>query len=544
MSGHAGASRVSDTVRALKLSRELVSRDHWTRPQLRAHQSARLTELVRHARSHSPFYRELYAGIDTDGPVELERLPTIDKTALMENFDEVVTDPRLRLADLEAHLERLSGDELFLGRYRAMSTGGSTGRKGVFVADREEWRHYLAGLLRINEYMGLRPRLPRRRRVVTIAAARPLHVTYRMSRALDVGLHRLLRLDATTPMEQLVEPLNRHQPEFLYSYPSILELLADEQLEGRLRISPSTLVSSGETHTEELARRVRAAWDVPWFQVYATTETPILGAHCSHHSGLHLFEDLVLVEVVDENDRPVAPGQRGARLLVTNLVNRTQPLIRYAISDMVTVATGPCECGRPFGLLSSVEGRSDEILSLPAAGGGEVAVHPLALRSPMAAVAELKQYRILYDHPHLNVRAALRAGASPEPAKARIATGLQEQLLALGAAPLEIDVELVNSIEGGRDSAGKFKIIDSRLPLAGAAGARGDRRRLDLRAARCAPARAGPDGRDSPDGVAVRPYASPHRRSRLPGHARPHNVLVLGVRPARGDAHHDRRQDG
>ena len=71
----------------------------------------------------------------------------------MENFDEVVTDPRLRLADLEAHLERLSGDELFLGRYRAMSTGGSTGRKGVFVADREEWRHYLAGLLRINEYM-------------------------------------------------------------------------------------------------------------------------------------------------------------------------------------------------------------------------------------------------------------------------------------------------------------------------------------------------------------------------------------------------------
>ena len=132
-------------------------------------------------------------------------------------------------------------------------------------------------------------------------------------------------------------------------------------------------------------------------------------------------------------------------------------------------------CGRPFRLLSSVEGRSDEILSLPAAGGGEVAVHPLALRSPMAAVADLKQYRILYDHPHLNVRAALRAGAAPEPAKARIATGLQEQLLALGAAPLEIDVELVNSIEGGRDSAGKFKIIDSvppKLPLAGAAGAR------------------------------------------------------------------------
>ena len=270
---------------------------------------------MRHARCPSPFYRELYADIDTDGPVELERLPTIDKTALMENFDEVVTDPRLRLADLEAHLERLSGDELFLGRYRAMSTGGSTGRKGVFVADGEEWRHYLAGLLRINEYMGLRPRLPRRRRVVTIAAARPLHVASRMSRALDVGLHRLL---SSMPPPQWSSWSSRStvtSPNSSTATPRSSSCSPTSSSKGRSGISPSTLISSGGGGApEELARRVRAAWDVPWFQVYATTETAILGAHCSHHSGLHLFEDLVLVEVVDENDRPVAPGQRGGRL--------------------------------------------------------------------------------------------------------------------------------------------------------------------------------------------------------------------------------------
>ena len=54
-----------------------------------------------------------------------------------------------------------------------MATGGSTGRKGVFVADPAEWRQYLAGFFRWNHEAGLRPRLPRRRRIASIAAARP-----------------------------------------------------------------------------------------------------------------------------------------------------------------------------------------------------------------------------------------------------------------------------------------------------------------------------------------------------------------------------------
>jgi phenylacetate-CoA ligase len=459
------ATRVADMAAALRRSRELDSHDGWSVSQLREYQESRLTDLVRHAVANSALYRELYSGIDVRGAVQLERLPSIDKTLLMERFDDVVIDPRLRLAELEAHLDQLTSDELYLGEYRVVSTGGSTGRKGIFVADRAEWREYLAGLLRVNAYMGLWPRLPRRRRVATVAASRALHVTYRMSRSLDVGLHRVLRLDASTPVEQLVEPLNRHRPEFLYSYPSVLSLLAVEQLEGRLEIAPTTIVSSGETHTADLVSTVRAAWDVPWFQIYGTTEVPTLGAHCSHHSGLHLFEDTAMVEVVDENDQPVPPGQTGHRMLVTNLVNRTQPLIRYAISDMVAVSPQPCPCGRPFRYLEAVEGRNDDILHLPAVDGGEVAVHPLALRSPMAAVAGLKQYRMLYDHHGLSVRVALRAGVAADVTEATIARGLRETLASLGATPLNVDVTVVERIDGGRDSAGKFKVIESSTGL-------------------------------------------------------------------------------
>jgi phenylacetate-coenzyme A ligase PaaK-like adenylate-forming protein len=239
------AKRLADTTAALRGARELVGHDQWDAAALHAHQGRRLAELVRHATARSAFYRRLYAGVDPGGELELRRLPATGKAAVMDHFDEVVTDPRLTLRMVEAHLDGLARDELLLGRYRAMSTGGSTGRKGVFVFDRAEWRQVLAGFFRWSHYLGLRPRLPRRVRVASIAAARPLHMTYRMAASADVGLHRVLRLDATTPLPDLVGALNRWRPEFLYSYPSVLGQLAAEQLDGRLRIAPAIVASSG-----------------------------------------------------------------------------------------------------------------------------------------------------------------------------------------------------------------------------------------------------------------------------------------------------------
>ncbi|HSK97336.1 MAG TPA: AMP-binding protein [Euzebyales bacterium] len=451
--------RIADAASAMRRYRELSGHDRWSPARLRAYQTQQLAMLVRHARARSAFYREHYRDVDAGDEVHLAQLPPIDKATVMKRFDDVVTDRRLRLANLEAHLTQLRRDELYLGRYRVVSTGGSTGRRGVFVAGPDEWRTQLAALARINADIGLRPRLPRRR-VATIAAARPLHVTYRMSQSLDVGAHRVLRLDATTPVAELVPLLNRHRPEFLYSYPSVLELLAVEQVKGRLRIAPSTIVSSGETHTEDLERSVRAAWDVEWFQLYGATEVPFLAAHCRHHTGLHLFEDLAIVEVVDEHDRPVPAGAAGHHLLVTNLVNRTQPLIRYALSDMVTVDPRPGPCGRPYRLLRGVAGRTDDLLRPPGLRGGTVSLHPLALRSVMAAVPGVAQYRIRYDHPRLHVRATLRTGVAAEPARVAITTGMCDTLASLDAAPLDVDVTFVDRIDGGRDAAGKLRIIE------------------------------------------------------------------------------------
>jgi phenylacetate-CoA ligase len=455
--------RITDMAGAMRLGRELIGHDRWSAEELAAFQRRRLDEVVRHATASSPFYRERYAGLDPGDPVDLRRLPVVDKATVMERFDDLVTDRRLTLAAVEAHLDGLDRDELLLGRYRAMATGGSTGRKGVFVADRAEWRQYLAGFFRWNHYVGLRPRLPRRLRIASVAAARPLHMTYRMASSIDVGLYRVLRLEAATPPAAMVEALNRHQPEFLFAYGSVLGLLAGEQLDGRLRISPAIIASSGETHTDELRDAIRAAWGNSSFEMYGMTEAGILGAHCDRHSGIHLFEDQAIVEVVDERDRPVPAGQAGHKLLVTNLVTKTQPLLRYEVSDMVAVAGERCPCGRPFRLLAGIEGRNDDILHLAAAAGGTVAVHPLALRTALAGIPGLAQYKVVHDGDGLHVRAALRPGAVPADVVHLVTTRLAGRLAAQGAASPRVDVELRDSLQDERDTAGKFKLVESRL---------------------------------------------------------------------------------
>jgi hypothetical protein len=100
--------------------------------------------------------------------------------------------------------------------------------------------------------------------------------------------------------------------------------------------------------------------------------------------------------VVDENDRPVPAGHTGHRLLVANLV---------------VAPSEPCLCLRPFRLVPGIEGRNDDILYLPGAAGCRVAVHPLALRSPLTEVADLAQYQIRCTDARLIVRASLRSAA-------------------------------------------------------------------------------------------------------------------------------------
>jgi phenylacetate-coenzyme A ligase PaaK-like adenylate-forming protein len=453
-----------DLARALRVARGLEGHDKWDPEKLCAHQRRRLLAIVRHAAAHSPYYRERFAGVELSDDVDLAALPTLDKATMLENFDRLTTDPRITLSAVEQHMTELERtdprtDPKLFGEYRALASGGTSGLRGLFVYGRADWAEVIGGYAHyVDSYLDLAPRLPRRR-VATVVPDHPLHISGRFNRTLDVGLHRMLRLDARAPVDDLVEGLNRFQPEYLPTYPSLAALLAERQLAGQLRIAPRVILTTGEVCTAEMGRRIVAAWGQQPFNAYGASETGYIAAECNRHTGLHVFEDQVQIEVVDDEYRPVPAGEPGSRLLVTNLFNRTQPLIRYELDDLLTLSSHPCPCGRPFPLLESVGGRREDVLELPAAAGGTVDVHPVTLHSPLNGLAELSEYRIAYRDGELRVEAVLNGGEERRicaEVESRLAGGLARH----GAQTPPIRVESVTEMPR-HPGSGKHRTVEA-----------------------------------------------------------------------------------
>jgi phenylacetate-CoA ligase len=114
----AASSDQTDRLRAL--AGEQLARDHWPRDRLQAWQGERLRSLLRHAATASPYYREVLGPDAATGDVPLAELPTLPKATLMDNFDRIVTDPRLRRTEVEAHLTGADPGRPLLGRYRVL----------------------------------------------------------------------------------------------------------------------------------------------------------------------------------------------------------------------------------------------------------------------------------------------------------------------------------------------------------------------------------------------------------------------------------------
>jgi phenylacetate-coenzyme A ligase PaaK-like adenylate-forming protein len=256
----------------------------------------------------------------------------------------------------------------------------------------------------------------------------------------------------------MVEALNGYRPDVMITYPTVTGMLAEEQLEGRLRIVPSIIGLGSEVLTDDVARRIRDAWSIVPFDVYASTEAPIIAAESPDHVGLHISEDLLVVEAVDEDNRPVPPGQPSHKVLVTNLVSRTQPLIRYELSDSVVFADGPDPSGRPYRRILRVDGRNDDVLRLPRPGGGFVAVNPYRLRAPFSGLPEVCQYQIRERGGELRVLVVLRHDA-PRDIGARVRAALRRELTESGALPPRIEVEPVAAIDREAGAGAKLKLV-------------------------------------------------------------------------------------
>lgn len=432
--------------RALRVDRELAHRETWDRDRLEALQRERLRALIAHAVGASPFYREFYGdhGVGPDTP--LEALPVLDKPTLMAHWDDAVTDRRLRLADAREAIERHDG---WLHGHQVMATGGSSRVPGVFAFDRAAWDQVCGQALRANRWAGLRPRPGRRIHVAGVYAPSGRHLAARVTRQLDVGLLRITRIPATLPIAEMTARLEAAGAGALNGYAGVIGTLAGEACDGRLSIAPRVVVASSEPLTPAIRERVRAAWGVEPSNWYATTEAGVTAVDCEHHEGLHVFEDQVLLEPQDE------------RVLTTNLVNRLLPLIRLAVDDLVRWEPGPCPCGRTLRRLATVDGRADDVLTLPGRLGAPVPVHPTAW-ADLPALPCVGDFEIVQRGTEVLVRVTARGDA--EAAHHAVTASAGAALDGVGVSGVRLTVEVVEQLHR-HDLTGKRKVVRVEQPL-------------------------------------------------------------------------------
>jgi phenylacetate-CoA ligase len=434
--------------RVLAMRQKLRARERWSAERIAAHRATEAERLRRHAYAHSPFYRRFHAGLEGK---PLHELPVLTKTELMNSFDELVTDPAIHLADVRPHLEGLEGDALFLGKYRVARTSGSTGSPGSFVCDPHEWASVIASYSRAQEWAGIIARVTHRTRLAVVSSRSPWHQSARVGASVDSFFVPVRRFDATDPLETIVAGLNAWQPMNLIAYASMVRVLAEEQLAGRLKISPVVVMSASEVLSQESRDRVRCAWGREPYDVYAATETAGIASECSRHR-LHLFEDLVVTEVVDEKNRPVPPGEFGAKLLVTVLFSRTQPLIRYEMSDRVTLSPEPCACGLPFAVLGGIEGRAEDVLKMRSASGEIVSIHPNVFHDVLEELP-VQAWQVLEEPARLRVLLARPYG----PIDTAGLTGEMAQALGERGVSLPVAVEQVDAVT--KTAMGKAPLV-------------------------------------------------------------------------------------
>jgi phenylacetate-CoA ligase len=397
-----------------------LERRTWDAARIRAHQRDRLRALLRHAKARSPFHAERLAAVD---PARFElgdlpALPTMTKAEMMAAFDQALTDPRLSRAVVEEHLGGSASEATeLLGEYVVLASGGSSGERGVFVYGAGAIVDYTLGLTRngLARLLSLGPPPPGGVPMAMVAAASPIHATRALCDLFSGDLLAVTAIPVTLPLPEIVARLNRAQPVLLQGYPSVVSLLAEERAAGRLRIAPVAVTGSSEQFPAGARARVAAAFGVGVVDQFGSTEG-VLGSSAPDQETIVLASDLAIVELVDERNRPVPPGTASAKVLVTNLMNPTQPLIRYELTDRFVRQPDAAEHGH---LRVTVEGRADELLVY-----GDAVVHPLVLRSVLVDTKEVVEYQVTQTHRGAHVAVVAPRGIDEPALAARLAAAL------------------------------------------------------------------------------------------------------------------------
>ena len=346
---------------------ELVKKGELAEPQeKKALQQQRLTELVNYAKANSKFFAKHYSAL-ADEP-ELKDIPPTAKEMLMKDFDAWVTDPEVTHAKVKEYLTQAPvTSNLLLDRYSVLTTSGTTSEPMPFV--RDSYHNNIHGaMMQTRLLRNCSPEVlsPKHSKVACVIATGAHVSSYssflRMKNAFPEHKDNMVAFSAWAPIKELVKNLNEFQPRTLTGYPSILSILAVEQKKGNMKISPEVVACSAETLTPANFDLLKEVFGCPILNNYCSTEGGEAAMSCPH-GNLHINDDWVLIETIKDNGEPSDPDEFSEAILITDLTNYIQPIIRYRMNDRAKIVHEKCACGSRFPIMQ-ISGRLGDTLHL------------------------------------------------------------------------------------------------------------------------------------------------------------------------------------
>lgn len=345
--------------------------------EISALQDKKLKRLLHYAYEHSPYYRNSFerAGITakTIDSTPLSAFPVIDKSVLMSQFEKIVTVPELTQEEIRSFDEReTAGGKLFRGRYHIVHSSGSTGTPKYFVYDENAWNCMLLGIVRGALWNMTMPQilkfLARGPRIVYIAATKG---RYGGAMAVSDGINgvgaKQMYLDINTPVDEWIQNIKEFKPNMIIGYPSAVKILAELTCKGSLSLNVLRIVTCGEPLGTGLRRYLEDVLGAEVINFYGASESLSLGVESSPQEGMLLFDDMNVIEIQD------------GVMYLTCLYNFVQPLIRYRLSDHLTLRMPDASSQYPFTRAVGLLGRNEDILWFQDGNGRREFLHPLAV---------------------------------------------------------------------------------------------------------------------------------------------------------------------
>jgi phenylacetate-CoA ligase len=432
-----------DRSRKLKVLGELCKTQWLPVDDLQDRQWTNLRETLTYVYSHCPHYRATFdeAGIRPESVTEPEHVRQI---------------PLLSKDDVREHQQSLISDQFHVDDLIPAKTGGSTGKALSLYFNKSCQEVRNAAALRSLIWAGWRLGETR----AMLWGNPPVADTLK-KKIRNALLDRLIYLDTMNVNEQtmgeFVSLCRKRNPTLYFGHSRSHYMFARFLLaEGITDLRPNGVVSTSMMLLPHERSAITEAFQCEVIDQYGCEEVGLIACECEQHEGLHVNIDHLYVEFVREDGTAAKPGDE-AKIVVTDLVNRGMPLVRYVMEDMVVPASRECSCGRGLPLIKTVTGRTADFLVRT--DGSLVAGVSLVERT-LTRIKGIGQMQIVQERIDRIVLRVVRDHGYDDASERE----LQGEFREVFGSEVQIDIEHLERLP--QTSSGKYRFAESKVDIA------------------------------------------------------------------------------